>query len=265
MLAMKWQNYCSSIKFPVFSQPKLDGVRCIVSSQGMFSRIGKLIPSTPEIFAELHPVLEKYPSYVLDGELYNHQLNNDFNQISSLSKKNKKSKIKLEYWIFDLFTGKNEKFGQRFIKLVEIIKNSGISQQIRLVPTSLATDLDSLNELYDKYLSEGYEGQMIRQDTAYQNKRTQFLLKRKDFIDEEFILLDLEAGTGDHTNLASKAHFCTQEGVSFKAGIIGTDKYAKHLLMNKKKYIGKLATVRYQNLTPSGKPRFAKMKCLREE
>jgi len=36
MLADKWGDRKNKIKYPIYSQPKLDGVRCIVKSDGMW-------------------------------------------------------------------------------------------------------------------------------------------------------------------------------------------------------------------------------------
>ena len=43
MLAGKWEDRKDKIEYPIYSQPKLDGIRCIVTIDGMFSRNGKPI------------------------------------------------------------------------------------------------------------------------------------------------------------------------------------------------------------------------------
>ena len=45
MLAAKWEDYKDKVEYPIYSQPKLDGIRCIVTKDGMFSRNGKEIIS----------------------------------------------------------------------------------------------------------------------------------------------------------------------------------------------------------------------------
>ena len=72
---------------PVFSQPKLDGIRCIAMREGLFTRTGKPIVAVPHIHEELEPFFEKYPNAVLDGELYNHAYKDDFNKIIHLVRK----------------------------------------------------------------------------------------------------------------------------------------------------------------------------------
>ena len=109
MLASKWEDSKDKITYPIFSQPKLDGIRCIVTKDGMFSRNGKAIISAPHIFESLKPLFEVMPDLIFDGELYADKFANDFNKIVSLVKKTKptdadlkESKKNIQYWIYDL-------------------------------------------------------------------------------------------------------------------------------------------------------------------
>ena len=72
-----------------WSQPKLDGIRCIVNKNGMWTRSGKAITSCPHIWESVKGMIEQNPHYVLDGELYNHDLKADFNKIISLVRNTK--------------------------------------------------------------------------------------------------------------------------------------------------------------------------------
>ena len=89
MLAAKWEDYKDKIEYTVYSQPKLDGIRCIVNKDGMWSRNGKPIISAPHIFESLKPLFDKNPDLIFDGELYADKFANDFNKIVSLVKKSK--------------------------------------------------------------------------------------------------------------------------------------------------------------------------------
>ena len=73
-----------------FIQPKLDGVRCIIRKDGAFSRNGKSFKNVEHILEELKPLLDYAPELILDGELYNHDLKEDFNKIISLVRKTKR-------------------------------------------------------------------------------------------------------------------------------------------------------------------------------
>jgi len=89
MLAHKLEDHITKIKYPVFSQPKLDGIRCIVKADGMWTRKGKKIISAPHIYNDLKPFFDKDPDLIFDGELYCDRLANDFNKIISLVRKAK--------------------------------------------------------------------------------------------------------------------------------------------------------------------------------
>ena len=68
---------------------------------------------------------------------------------------------------------------------------------IVLVDTYWAGNSEEIDDLYGQYNFEGYEGQMIRQDTAYPSKRTKDLLKRKEFITEEYKVVEVHEGQGN--------------------------------------------------------------------
>ena len=78
---------------PVFIQPKLDGVRCLIqydnSTVTAYSRTGKEWKNIDHILFNLKPFFQLNPDVVLDGELYNHKLKHDFEKIISLVRKQK--------------------------------------------------------------------------------------------------------------------------------------------------------------------------------
>jgi DNA ligase-1 len=114
-----------------------------------------------------------------------------------------------------------------------------------------------LDELFQVYLEMGYEGQMVRLSTTpYENKRTKQLLKRKEFEEEEFLIHDIEEGTGNRSGMAGTIYLKKQDGAVFGSGVRGNRDSYRELLQNKTKYIGTLASVRFQNYTPDGVPRF---------
>ena len=264
MLAHKFEDYRNEIQFPVYSQMKLDGIRCVVSKDGMASRNGKKIISAPHIFEALKPFFVKNPNAVLDGELYTDKLNNDFNKICSLVKRTKptaeelaESAATIEYWVYDApiigaYT-EEDSFGERFNLVQSLLKDIN---KIKIVKTDLVNNITLLDEFYGTYLEDGYEGQMIRLNKSYENKRSKFLLKRKEFIDEEYKIIDIVEGVGNRAGTAGYMKFVSKNGKSFHSNIKGNFQYLKTILSNKNKLIGKMATVKYFNLTPDGVPRF---------
>ena len=109
MLAQDWFKQKDKVKYPVYSQPKLDGIRCIVRKDGMWSRNGKRIVSAPHIFYAMESLFKDNPDLIFDGELYADKFANDFNAICSLVKKTKPtaedlnaSAKQIQYHIYDL-------------------------------------------------------------------------------------------------------------------------------------------------------------------
>jgi DNA ligase-1 len=113
-----------------------------------------------------------------------------------------------------------------------------------------------LMERYEEYVELGYEGQMLRTDSLYENKRSKSLLKHKSFIDEEYTIIDICEGEGNRAGTAGYMVFETSDGKPFKSNVKGTWEETAEMLKNKKKLIGKEATIKYFNLTPDGIPRF---------
>lgn len=261
-------TYTEETELPIVvaTQPKLDGLRAIINNDGAFSRNGKRIITIPHILKEARSIIDK--GFILDGELYNPELKHDFNKIVSLAKKTKpteedlaESEKNLQYWVYDLYHKDRSDltFNERFRILKDLIKNT----KLFLVPTVFVAGKSVMDIVYQEYLSQGYEGQIIRLDGPYENKRSRNLLKRKPMHDEEFELVDIESGRGGHANIAARAILKTKEGIVFDVGLFGSHEYCADLLVNKSKIIGKMATVVYQNLTPDGKPRFGKLKTIR--
>jgi len=259
MLATKWQDRKDKVSYPIYSQPKLDGIRCIVTNEGMFSRNGKPILSAPHIFESLQPLFQKNPSLIFDGELYCDKLANDFNKIVSLVKKTKptaedleESKSVIEYHIYDL-PSSTEKFSQRIFELSVFFDFP--RQYCVKVKTNRVSNEDELMYLYGQYVDGGYEGQMLRLDEPYENKRSNTLMKHKSFIDEEYTILDVCEGEGNKSGQVGYMVF-EREGKRFKSSVKCTREEGRVILQGKDSLIGKEATVKYFNLTPDGIPRF---------
>ena len=258
MLAAKWEDYKDKIQYPIYSQPKLDGIRCIATKNGMFSRNGKPILSAPHIFESLQPLFAENPDLILDGELYADKFANDFNKIVSLVKKTKptdadlvESKKNIEYHIYDL-PSVDDVFRIRYSKLCAL----RLPKCCMRVITHTVRNEDELMSKYGEYVGAGYEGQMLRLDGKYENKRSKNLLKHKSFVDEEYTILDICEGEGNRTGTAGYMVFETAEGKPFKSNVKGTWDETAEMLRNKKQLIGKQATIKYFNLTPDGIPRF---------
>jgi DNA ligase-1 len=255
MLAQKYPGW----QGPCFVQPKIDGMRCIANIDGLWTRLNNRIVSVPHIDEALREFFSVYPEIILDGELYNHDLSDDFNTIMSLTKKTKptmqdleKSARLIEYWIFDMFDPNDSKliFEDRW----ESIQAARFDEPIVETLTSKIETEEELDLNFVELLEHGYEGQMIRFNRPYDQKRSSWLLKRKEYIDEEFELIDIEEGQGNWSGYAKIAKCNMPDGRVFGAGISGTQEFNLQLLKEKDRY--KSVTIKYFQLTPDGVPRF---------
>lgn len=258
MLAHDYNDYIPSFKKKTFSQGKLDGARLIARSDGLWSRTGKRIVSCPHIEKSLETFFKNNPNTVLDGELYNHQLKDDFNKIMSLVRQTKpterdfeESKQMIQYHVYDYIENNTDNYTVRLQKMQDELINV---EYIHLVPTTVVTSQEQVDSLYIYYLENGYEGQMIRNDVAYENKRTKHLLKRKEFITDEFRVIEVLEGVGNWAGYVKRFVVELPNETRFGAGVRGERARLKELLKPENK--PDWATVRYFTPTPDGIPRF---------
>lgn len=270
MLAASWEKRVDKIDWnaPVFVQPKLDGIRCIANRKGLWSRTGKPIVAVPHIFEALRPLFERFPDLVVDGELYNHDLKHDFNQIVSMVRKTNPNaadlalaKDMVEYHVYDLPSDVNV-FSSRISTLREIVKNI---ESVICVETIRVHSKQEADDIYGEHIGLGYEGGMIRLDAPYEQKRSNTLIKRKDFEDDEFEIVSIEEGNGNWAGLAKRVFFKNNDGTLVGAGFKGNKEYAAQVLAEADQYIGKQATIQFFTRTPDGIPRFPIAKVLHKD
>lgn len=274
MLARKYQDeeerYWED-KRAKFAQPKLDGVRCLVTSKGMFARTGAKIETAPHILEALHGSewYDYHPKLVLDGELYNHTFASDFNALISAIKRTPdeesiaKSRKIVQYHVFDCYDPDLPlmTFSDRY-ELVSGVVRSCPDSVVKVRTEPLLTPKDA-DVFYDSVLQDGYEGMMLRLDAPYApDKRSPCLLKRKTMMDEEFKVLDILPGRGNAETLAKIAVVELGNGKTAKADIVGTRDELTRLLDRRRYLIGKMATVTFQGYTPDKSIRFPKLKII---
>ena len=265
----------------VFSQPKLDGIRCIAMREGLFTRTGKEITAVPHISEALEPFFKLYPNATLDGELYNHAYKDDFNKIIHLVRRQNltdehlaESAEMIQYHIYDapvIGNGKwamteKDLYSDRTSKLDASFVNLRLEKEgcLVIVPTVEIHGREQLDRCYEDYIEAGYEGQMVRLDGPYENKRSPKLLKRKEFVDEEYKILGYEEGEGNRAGTIKHFKFKNKDGKEFNSNVKGSFSYLTKLLEIADTLIGKDATIKYFNLTPDGVPRFPYVIAIRD-
>jgi len=270
MLAAKWEDRKAKIEYPVMVQPKLDGVRAIINRDGVWSRAGKQILAVPHIERQLSPLFTEYPDMVLDGELYNHNLRDDFNKIISLVRKTKPTDADLsesaeivEFHTYDFAHYPDLAYFDRAKALHQFVDiNQDNLPSIVWVQTDSAHSEGEVDDLFGSYIEAGYEGGIIRLNAEYQQKRSNNLLKRKDFEDAEFKIVSVEEGQGNWSGYAKTLFIKLPDGTVQQSGMAGNQAYLRQILAERDDYVGGEATVQYFTKTPDGKLRFPVAKAL---
>ena len=257
----------------VFMQPKLDGVRCVIQLDKTgkviaYSRTGKPWLNIRHILKDLKPWFAEHPDAILDGELYNHELRNDFEQIISLVRTQKptaymrsKSKKLVQFHCYDYANG-NDVYSQR---MQNLSVSDMYSYCVKYVPTWQVTSNGHANLKHKSFLEKDYEGSILRLDTKYQNKRSYGLQKFKDFHDAEATIVGYVPGKGKRTGTLGKFMMQDDDGVEFGCppGKGYNYKDLANILNNVHDYIGERATFTYFERTKAGSYRHPLFKTLR--
>lgn len=268
-----------NLKNGVYVQPKIDGVRAIATYDGqkvvLTSRQGKPIVHLENLKEILkRDLFSKYPSTVFDGELYAHvlydeknrEIENDdrFNIISGACRPVRKQPHPLEnqigYYVFDVINKNDQE--KRFEELDMIFEKCGnIDKRIHLVKATVVHSTAQIYELHDQYAYQNYEGVVIRaKDLRYENDhRSLKMRKYKHFSDSEYKIVGAECDNGvDSEYFVWKCE--NAKGESFSVKPSGTREFRQKCwedyTKNPSQFIGKMYTVKYQSVSPSGIPRF---------
>jgi len=281
MLAHKVNDKKIDFNEPVFIQPKLDGVRCLIRREfddtvnadviRAYSRTGKEFKNLKHILESLRDFFSVNPDVVLDGELYNHALRDDFEQIISLVRKQKptdedrrNAQHLIQYHVYDCIVP----FIGYEARLNWLKSNKDLWSNVVIpVETYLVNKYEeAANMHYDGFLKQGYEGSILRLNGAYEQKRSYNLQKFKDFSDDEATIVGYEAGKGKRTGTLGKFFMMDDNGIEFGCppGKGFNYKDLANILDNVHDYIGKRATFTYFERTKAGNYRHPQFKCIRD-
>ena len=258
-------------------QPKLDGVRCIIQYERhtqpredvvvAYSRTGKEWKNIQHILEQLKPFFQKHPNVILDGELYNHDLKNDFEKIISLVRKTKpidedrvESAEMVQFHCYDIID-EELLFDQRIEFVTESLMLLGDS--IYTVDT-LQIDEIQANFIHQQNLDKGYEGSIVRTNDVYKCGRSWNLRKFKDFHDDEAMILDWVEGKGKRKGTIGKFMAQDSEGNIFGMPVMDNFKYLQDNFEEMKTWVGKLATFTYFERTNANSYRHPLFKCIRD-
>ena len=268
----------------VFMQPKLDGVRCVIQFDNdpnadykgrihkrvkAYSRTGKEWKNIDHILFNLYPWFCLNPNVILDGELYNHGLKDDFEKIISLVRKTKPTQEDrldaaqyTEFHCYDIID-ETKTFEERNKFIVQnVLRN----HTIKHVETLKVHDDEDAKYMHKQYLKQGYEGSILRTNDMYKCGRSWSLRKFKDFSDAEATITGFVEGKGKRKGTLGKFLMRDADGIEFGCppGKGYNYKDLSNLLHRAKYYIGATATFTYFERTKAGSYRHPLFKCIRD-
>ena len=259
----------------VFMQPKLDGVRCLIQYDKKlgvtaWSRTGKQWKNINHITSSLEKWFQSNQSTVLDGELYNHDLRDDFETIISLVRRQTPDDIDMlesrdlvQFHCYDIIHPDNSPFEDRsrFVKYCV-----SETDYVKVVSTMLCASDSDAKEIHAVNLASGFEGSILRTNDIYHQKRTHSLRKFKDFHDTEATIIGFVEGKGKRKGTLGKFLMRDANGIEFGCppGKGYNYKDLSNLLHRAKHYIGATATFTYFERTKANSYRHPLFKCIRD-
>lgn len=266
MLAHRFADYNSKLGEMFYVQPKLNGVRALYKSGLFQSRDEKIWnPSVlAHIEAELSTIIPH--NYILDGELYHHgwSLQKINGAIAVTRLRPDSPTTQVEYHIFDVIDTNNPSlpFSKRFDLLYDLQESIILKKLVKtkIVETSFCSLL-AAESLYAYYKNKGYEGLMYRipyapygflQNCKNKENRWSYLLKRKDWLDEDFLIIDFSTTVGKKGFRGFQLTCVTETGLKFNVGSGLLSSEIDEYTINSP--VGRRAKVRYEMLSDLGKP-----------
>jgi DNA ligase-1 len=257
----------SRIVYPCYVQPKLDGLRCLIYKSNdkivTQTRSGGYYVTMGHIVSQLEPFFARHPTIVLDGELYTTDY--PFEELCGLIKRAQADSNKLQdvhFHIYDMIGVSTMTYSDRH---AFIMNNRDLyPPTFNVVKTEEVSNIDGFKAKFSEYVQEGYEGIMLRnKNGTYVNNHSHDLQKYKEFEEDEFTIVGFSEARG--RDAGSVIWNCvTKGGEKFECRPVGTLEHRKELFRNADKQIGKLLTIKYQELSERGIPRFLSGKAIRD-
>jgi DNA ligase 1 len=260
-------------------EPKLDGIRCfgiVKNGQTMlYARSGKIISNFDNTIGR---ELSSMGDGCYDGEI----MGEDFTSLMrQVYRKESVDTTGTYFGVFDYLPLHEwltkeatmscaSRYKQLFRKIVghtsTDIKPLFIWNHIRLVNRSyIKPDEELIKGFHDRFVSEGYEGAMIKDPYApYKFGRGWEVMKYKAFHDVDLPIKQLLEGTGKHSGKLGSVVVC-YKGVDVQVGSGFSDAYRVQIWNEPDTYVGRTIEVRYQEETPDGSLRFPTFVCFRND
>ena len=273
ILAKSYKDYTDSVIFDGKTwgmQNKFNGVCCITSTNGAYSRKGESFKTIVHITNVLSPLFNKYPDLVLHGELFNDDYREKLNELIKLIRKTvnitaedlTQSEKIVQYFIYDGYC-ESAGIGESapYIKRKEWLDKHIVEKikYCKTVDTVLIKNKDHLDKFFGERIERGDEGVILRKmDMKYEHKRSKNLLKYKPLDSAEGMLISIHEGAGNWSGAAKTATIKWGEK-TFDATFKGTYDELVEILKNQNNWTNKSFTFQYNGLTGLQTPNYARI------
>lgn len=264
----------------VVVQVKLDGWRMRIKVDAneitFYSSSGDVVLPFPQIERSIRKTFDKIYDYVnqkygveeyyLDGEIYLHSKKiNDkgevcgenefggFQNVASacatqvhITPEKQELRDRMQFYIFDVCLQSPYSIREKVINY--FVDNEYV---MKVESHHIKANDEEIKMYFEKFLSQGYEGLMIRQlDMPYEFKRTKQIVKYKPLMDDEFQIVGFKKSITGET--LGSFECSLPDGRRFFANpkdTFGTEKMKKEIWEHKKDYIGKWITIEFLEYT----------------
>jgi len=260
------QKLIDKIKFPAYAQMKMDGMRFnAIVREGKVefrSRNGKQIHLLGHLEKEF-AALAGDVDCVFDGELLvmlegDHQFADRQTGNGILNKANKgtisdKEAALVHATVWDVipylyFTDGHcpVPYATRFSSLGDLVsKQSSKDKRIWLVASEIVETYEKAQEIFNEYLSLGYEGIILKDGSGvWEDKRAKHQIKFKGELECDLKIVAVEEGTGKYAGLLGAIVCESADGV-VKVNVGSGFNDAHRKTLKEKDLIGKIVAVKY--------------------
>jgi len=260
------KNIDKIITSGVWVSRKYDGYRCLAivkhGEATLYSRNGKEYVNFPTIQKALKASCNAETTYIFDGEI----LSDDFQSIqrSAFASKRGTTVGDVIYRIFDCIDSvewEKQSFKQlpseRFVNLTKFFTYNNIDSSLSMVEHVWSTNKEEILQLERDYIVEGYEGAMLLPEIPYYvGRKSNAMLKFKTMVTMDCEVVGVYQGTGKYAGSLGGLHLIQENGLRCDVGS-GFDDTERRSIFNAPAAVcGRIAEIKYQNLSDDGILRF---------
>ena len=256
-----------------YASRKIDGLRALIymGTDGNLHTASRGAMNYDAAMSDIleHPFLiqlfKENPGLILDGECYRAGLS--LQQLNSIARTQKTAVdySVLQFYWYDI-VDMNSTFDERWAYMQDIKDQLNLTFEperefeeeelrIQFVPQVEVSGWDNIMDLHNKYISEGWEGVVIRDpDKVYKpNGRTNDMIKVKLYKSSEFLITGYELGLRGTEDMVFT--LVTEDGIEFKAKPHGDREQKEWYIDNfEKECLNQYAVVKYFYLSDTGTP-----------